>query len=308
MLALAMAALAAVTAPMSVPGPKGDLAGTFADAGNAAPVVLIIPGSGPTDRDGNNLLGVTAAPYRMLADALAANGVSTLRADKRGLFESKAAISDPNSVTIADYAADAHSWADALRKRTAAKCIWLLGHSEGGLIALAAGQRPQGICGLILVAAPGRTLGVIIREQLRANPANAPLLPQAMAALDTLEAGKPVDTTSMPAPLMPMFNAKVQPFLMDLLSQDPAKMAAATTLPMLIIRGGKDIQVAAADLEALHSARPDATVLAPPDMNHELKDVKGDDRASNLATYGDPALPLDPALAEAVTAFVKAKR
>ena len=141
-----------------------------------------------------------------------------------------------------------------------------------------------------------------------ANPANAQLLPQAMAALDTLEAGKPVDTTSMPAPLMPLFNAKVQPFLIDLLSQDPAKMTAGTRLPMLIIRGGKDIQVAAADLEALHSARPDAIVLAPPDMNHVMKDVKGDDRASNLATYGDPALPLDPALADSITAFVKAKR
>jgi pimeloyl-ACP methyl ester carboxylesterase len=308
MLALAMAALSAVTAPMTVAGPKGDLAGTFVDAGKGTPVVLIIPGSGPTDRDGNNPLGVKAAPYRMLADALAAKGVSTLRADKRGLFGSKAAISDPNAVAIADYAADANSWADALRKRTGAKCVWLLGHSEGGLIALVAGQKPEGICGLILVAAPGRKLGPIIREQLQANPANAPLLSQAMVAVDMLEAGKPVDTTSMPAPLMALFNAKVQPFMIDLLSHDPAKLAEATRLPMLIIRGGKDIQVAAADLDALHSARPDANVLSPPKMNHVLKDVEGDDRASNLATYGDPALPLDPSLADTIAEFVKAKR
>lgn len=308
MLGFTLAALAAVTAELTVPGPKGDLAGTLVEAGKGAPVVLIIPGSGPTDRDGNNPLGVKAAPYRMLADALAAKGVSTLRADKRGMFGSKAAIADANAVSIADYATDAHNWADALRKRTGAKCIWLLGHSEGAIVALAAGRRPEGICGLILVAGPGRKLGAILREQLQANPANAPLLPQAMAALDSLEAGKTVDTTSMPAPLMPLFNPKVQPFLIDLLSQDPAKMASATSLPMLIVRGGRDIQVAAADLDALHAARPDAVALSPPNMNHVLKDVAGDDRPSNLATYADPNLPVDTSLVDAIAEFVKARR
>jgi len=308
MLGFTLAALAAVTAPMTTPGPNGDLAGTLVDAGKGSPVVLIIPGSGPTDRDGNNPLGVKAAPYRLLAEALAAKGVSTLRADKRGMFGSKAAIADANDVRIADYATDALKWVDALRKRTGAKCVWLLGHSEGAIVALAAGQQPQGVCGLILVAGPGRKLGAILREQLQANPANAPLLPQAMAALDSLEAGKTVDTTAMPAALMPLFNAKVQPFLIDLLAQDPAKLAAATRLPMLIVRGGKDIQVAAADLAALDAARPDAVVLSPPNMNHVLKDVAGDERASNLATYADPDLPIDPTLVDAIAEFVKARR
>jgi hypothetical protein len=308
MLGFTLAALAAVTSEMTIPGPKGDLAGTFVDAGKGAPVVVIIPGSGPTDRDGNNPLGVKAAPYRMLADALASKGVSTLRADKRGMFGSKAAIADPDAVSIADYASDAHNWADALRKRTGAKCIWILGHSEGGLIALAAGQQPKGLCGLVLVAGPGRKLGAILRQQLQANPANAPVLPQAMAALDSLEAGKPVDPSTLHPGLQPLFNARAQPYLMDMLRVDPAKLAGATKLPMLIIRGGKDIQVAAADLEALHSARPDATVLSPPDMNHVLKDVTGDDRGSNLATYGDPNLPVDASLVETIATFVKAKR
>ena len=110
-LSLAMAA-------MTTPGPHGDLAGTFTDAGKGAPVVLIIPGSGPTDRDGNNPLGVTASSYRLLAEALAPKGMSTLRIDKRGMFGSKSAIPDPNAVSIADYASDTHRWAHALRKRT----------------------------------------------------------------------------------------------------------------------------------------------------------------------------------------------
>jgi uncharacterized protein len=305
MLSLIMAAVAAAAVPMTVSGPQGDLAGTLVDAGKGAPVVLIIPGSGPTDRDGNNPMGVTAAPYRLLAEALAAKGVSTLRADKRGMFGSKAAIADPNAVTIAAYATDAHNWADALRKRTGAKCVWLLGHSEGALAALAAAQQPRGICGLILVASPGRKLGAVIREQLEANPANAPLLPAAMAALQSLEAGKTVDTTGMPAPLPTLFRPKVQPFLIDLLRQDPAAMAARIKLPMFIIRGGKDIQVSAADAEALHAARPDAQMLSPATMNHVLKDVAGDDRAANLATYADSSLPVDGSMVDRIVSFVK---
>lgn len=309
MLSILMSAAAAAAAvQMTVPGPRGDIAGTFVDAGKNAPVVLIIPGSGPTDRDGNNPMGVTAAPYRLLADALAARGVSTLRADKRGMFGSKAAIADANAVSIADYAADAHQWVDALRKRTGANCVWLLGHSEGGLIALAAAQKPQGICGLILVASPGRKLGAVIREQLRANPAAAPLVPPADAALQSLEAGKTVDTAGMPAPLLALFNPKVQPFLIDLLRQDPAAMASATRLPMLIVRGGRDLQVAQADAEALHAARSDARLLTPPTMNHVLKDVASDDRAANLATYADSSLPVDPSLVAGIAEFVKASR
>ena len=305
MLSVMIAAAALAATPMTVPGPKGAIAGTFVDAGKGSPVVLIIPGSGPTDRDGNNPMGVTAAPYRLLAGALASKGVSTLRADKRGMFESKAAIADPNAVTIRDYAGDAHAWADALRKQTGAKCVWLLGHSEGGLIALAAAQQPADICGLILVASPGRKLGAVIREQLNANPANAPLLPQAMAALSSLEAGKPADTAGMAAPLLALFDPKVQPFLIDLLAQDPAALAGRTKLPMLIVRGGKDLQVAQADADALRAARADAKFVGPADMNHVLKDVNGDDRASNLATYADPSLPVDPSLVEAIAAFVR---
>ena len=85
-------ALAAPPAPveLTAPGPEGPLAGTLLDPDGKAPLVLLIPGSGPTDRDGNNPLGVAGGPYRQLAEALAANGIGTLRIDKRGLFGSKA--------------------------------------------------------------------------------------------------------------------------------------------------------------------------------------------------------------------------
>ncbi len=191
---------------IEVAGPSGPLRGTLLSAGGAEhPVVLIIPGSGPTDRDGNNPLGIRASTYRLLAEGLAAEGISSLRIDKRGMFGSAAAIPDPNAVTIGDYAADVRRWSAALRERTGASCIWLLGHSEGGLVALATAKGTTDLCGLILVAAPGRPYGEILREQLRANPANAPLLDQAEHAIAQLEAGKASryrDTVPRPAPVV----------------------------------------------------------------------------------------------------------
>jgi pimeloyl-ACP methyl ester carboxylesterase len=310
MMVVKMMTLAASLAsiPVTAPGPLAPLAGTMIEAGKSAPVLLIVPGSGPTDRDGNNPLGVKAAPYRMLAEALAAKGISSVRIDKRGLGGSAAAVQNGNDVTISDYAIDVHNWVDSIQDRTHGGCVWVLGHSEGGLIALAAAQQPMGICGLILVSAPGRKLSDVIREQLRSNPANAPLLPSALSALDSLEKGEKVDATKLDPALQRLFAPQVQGFLINMFQQDPAKLAAATKLPMLIVRGDKDIQVAAADLKALHTARPDATILSPPNMNHVLKDVAGDDRASNLAVYADPALPIDSSLVEGIAAFVKTRR
>lgn len=305
MLAYMIAAVAAAAIPMTAPGPKGDLAGTFVDAGNGAPVVLIIPGSGPTDRDGNNALGITAAPYRMLAEGLAAKGVSSLRVDKRGMFGSKSAVTDANKVTIADYAADAHSWIAAIRARTGSKCVWLLGHSEGALVALVAAQQPQGICGVILVSGAGRKLSEVIREQLRSNPANAPVLDSAMTALDELDRGQHVDVTDMNPALLPLFRPQVQDYLIDMFRQDPVRLAASAKVPILIVQGERDLQVSPDDARKLASAQQKAKLVLIPRMNHVLKDVPSEDRSANLATYADPSLPIDPKLVEAVAAFVK---
>jgi hypothetical protein len=98
---LALAAVTAAQTEVSAAGPNGPLKGTLTRAAAAsAPVVLIIPGSGPTDRDGNSPLGVRAATYRLLSEQLASRGVSTVRIDKRGMFASSAAVADANAVTI----------------------------------------------------------------------------------------------------------------------------------------------------------------------------------------------------------------
>jgi pimeloyl-ACP methyl ester carboxylesterase len=292
---------------LEAPGPAGALKGTMlAPASGAAPIMLIIPGSGPTDRDGNNPLGVKASTYRLLAEGMAANGIGTVRIDKRGMFASRAAVADGNAVTIDDYVTDVESWIAVIRKQTGASCVWVLGHSEGGLVALAAAQKATDICGLVLVSAAGRPLGAVLREQLRSNPASAPILSEALSAIDALEAGKRVDVTRMNPVLMPLFAAQVQGFLINVFSYDPARLIAAVAKPVLIVQGKRDMQVSVEDAERLKQAAPEAKLVLLPDTNHGLKTVTSDDRRANAATYTDPSLPLAPGVVEAIASFITA--
>lgn len=289
-------------------GPSGPLKGTMlAPQSGEGPPVLIIPGSGPTDRDGNSPLGISASTYRLLAEGLAERGLTTVRIDKRGMFGSAAATPDPNAITIPDYVSDVRSWVTTLRQRTGARCVWLLGHSEGGLVALAAAQEPSEVCGLILVSTAGQSMGELLREQLKANPANAPLLPQALSAIDNLEAGRRVDTTRMDPALMPLFAPQIQGFLISAFSFDPAKLLSGIHKPVLILQGLRDIQVRGADAQRLKNADPAATMALIPNANHVLKFVTSDDASANVATYANPALPIAPGVIETIVSFLSAQ-
>lgn len=306
--AISQSSLAADPTILHAPGPSGRLEGTLlTPEEKGAPVVLIVPGSGPTDRDGNNPLGVKASTYRLLAEGLLTRSMASVRIDKRGMFGSREAVVDPEAVMIADYATDVHAWARVIRERTGNPCIWVLGHSEGGLVSLAAAQNPTGLCGLVLLAAPGRPLGVVLREQLRANPANAPILPQALAAIDSLEAGRKVDVTGMHPALLALFRPSVQGFLIDVFAHDPAKLIAQVHLPVLVVQGGRDSQVGIEDAQRLAKENPSAKLVRLEAANHVLKDVPADDPAANLRAYADPDLPLSIGLIDAIASFIAAQ-
>ncbi len=291
---------------IEAPRPEGPLQGSLLlpDVDDA-PVVLIIPGSGPTDRDGNNPLGVKASTYRLLAEGLARNGIASVRIDKRGMFGSAGAVADPNAVTLNDYANDIHAWIATIRQRTGRDCIWLLGHSEGGTVAMLSAAEGDAICGVIVVATPGRPYGDVIRDQLRANPANAPILDEAFDAITRLEAGERVDTAAMHRALLPLFADEIQEFVIDLLSHDPAALVAVLHVPVLVLQGARDLQTTPEDAERLGAANKEAEVIVLDDTNHVLKAVATDDREANLAIYGDPDLPLAPGVVSAVTAFIR---
>ncbi|WP_453977506.1 alpha/beta hydrolase [Brevundimonas sp. Marseille-Q4549] len=308
-LAVALAALAApVSTEIVLPSQPAPLHGTLLTPPGASAVAVILPGSGPTDRDGNSPMGVAAGTYRMLAEGLADQGIATLRIDKRGIAASAAAGPAEADLRFDAYAADARAWAAEAAARAGKPCAWLIGHSEGALVALVAlkavagGDDPESskVCGLILLAGAGRPAGVMLREQLTALP--DPLKTQAYDALTELEAGRTV--AEPPAALAALFRPSVQPYLISWLPLDPAMLLAAYDGPVFIGQGTTDIQVGIIDAQALAAADPDATLKLWDGVNHVLKTAPAD-RAGNLATYADPDLPLAPGVTQDVAAFIR---
>lgn len=306
--ALVFAAAALPSEDISAADPFGELRGTWTKVSDAvAPVVLIIPGSGPTDRDGNSPLGISAGSYRLLAEGLGAEGIATVRIDKRGMFGSADAVLDANAVTINDYVSDIRSWVKSIRSTTGSACVWLLGHSEGGLVALATAKAEPYICGLILVATPGRPLGEVLKEQLRSNPANASILSSADAAIDTLAEGKRVNFTELPVSIAPLFDPAIQDFLVSAFTLDPAELASQVAKPILILQGERDLQIGIPDAMALKAAAPSAKLQLFPNANHVLKTVAPNDPVANVDTYSNPDLPLASGIIGAISEFVRSE-
>jgi pimeloyl-ACP methyl ester carboxylesterase len=207
----------AASSDVTLATPSGTVYGTLdvPDGVKAPmPVALIIAGSGPTDRDGNTPLGVTSASYRLLAEALAARGIATLRYDKRGIAASAASLPKPASATqFTDYVDDAVGWVKQLRADKRFSRVALVGHSEGSLVALLAANRTP-VDAVVSVSGSGRPLGDVIVEQIAAQgPAAAPLVEPARKAVAELKAGKA--PTDLPAPLAQLFPAYLTTFLMQ---------------------------------------------------------------------------------------------
>jgi pimeloyl-ACP methyl ester carboxylesterase len=291
--------------------PNGPLEGTLLmpDSGTPLAAAVIIPGSGPTDRNGNNPLGITAMPYKLLAEALVAQGVANVRVDKRGMFGSDGNFGDPNAVKMSDYAGDARAWARRMVEATGSRCAWIIGHSEGGLTALVADSEDDpAICGLVLVSAPGRRFADLLRDQLWSNPANWPLIADALAAIAALEAGQRVDVSKFHPALQNLFAPVIQDYLIDVMSYDPAALIRREKKPVMILQGDNDLQVKLIDAEQLYAAKPDAELVIMPGVNHVLKVVPKNDVAANMASYADPSLPLAPGLGEAIAKFMLKSR
>lgn len=265
------------------------------------PAVLLIAGSGPTDRDGNSTVpGVKPASLKLIAEGLAAAGIPSLRYDKRAIAKSAPAAVSEADLRFTTAVDDAASFARLLKAQPGVTCVILLGHSEGALIAALAAQKVDA-CGVIEVSGVGRPLGVVLREQFAARNLPPPLMAQIDAGLTELEHGRQI--ANIPG-LEALFRPSVQPYLISQLSLDPAKALAAVKAPVLILQGDNDLQVSVQDARLLAAARPDARLVILPGMNHVLKTAPGD-RAGNLATYADPSRPLAPGLAPAILAFVK---
>lgn len=147
---------------------KGKL--LFPGGVKTCPVVLVIAGSGPTDMDGNSAVGnLRNNSLKFLAEGLAANGIASLRFDKRGIGTSASAGKEEAKLRFEDYVNDVTGWIDYLSKEKRFTTITVAGHSEGALIGMLACQNRPKVKGYISIAGAGRPAYEIIEAQVAAQ-------------------------------------------------------------------------------------------------------------------------------------------
>ena len=283
--------------------PTGRLAGTLLmpKAAAAVPLAVIIPGSGPTDRNGNSpLIPGANNSLKLLAEGLAAHGIASLRYDKRGVGASAATNVNEADIRFSNSADDAGAWVDRLRMDPRFSTITIIGHSEGSLVGLLAAQK-SATDGYVSIAGAGRPADKILREQL-GKQLPPDLLAVANRALDKLVAGSLVD--SVPRQLLALYRPSVQPYLISWLSIDPQAEVAKLKIPVLITQGTLDAQVPESDAKLLAAAQPKAKLLIVEGMNHVMKRAAAD-QASQVKSYSDPTIPIPPELIDGISAFVK---
>jgi len=261
------------------------------------PVALLIAGSGTTDHDGNGPQ-VKPATLKKLSEQLAARKIATLRYDKRGAGGWKPEFGRPEDFRFRDYVDDAVALVNYLRGSGKFSKVILVGHSEGGLVAILTARRVP-VDRLVLLATAARRQGDLLKAQLEKTLAPDMFKPIAKA-IDDIMAGQIVD----PLPTGLSIPPPMQPGIASAFTEDPIVPLKLIEAPTLIVGGGRDRQVARLDFAALAAASPAAKTLWLADMNHVLVDVA--DEADDLAAYNQPERTLDSDLIDSVAAFILA--
>jgi pimeloyl-ACP methyl ester carboxylesterase len=259
------------------------LKGTF-------PVALIIAGSGPTDRNGNNAQ-MKNNSLQMLAHELAAQGIASLRYDKRGIGKSASAMISEEQMRFENYVEDANAWASELKADPRFNRLIIVGHSEGSLIGMLASEKADVFVSL---AGAGRPIDVILKEQLAVQlEGKKKLLRATNEGLSKLKEGKLVEDA--PVELFGLFRPSVQPYMISWMKYDPAVEISNLKIPIVIVQGSTDLQVKEEDAELLHAASIGSRYILIEGMNHILK-IAPLDRTKNIETYSKSELPLAPEL------------
>lgn len=267
------------------------------------PVVLIIQGSGPTDKDGNSNLSTGKNNSLLyIAQALAAEGIASLRYDKRGMGMSGKLPIIESQLTFNDFITDASNWLSYLSEHPKFNKVGVLGHSQGALIASVISQNER-VSALASVAGAGNSIDQIILKQIKDNPFNPPqIYTEAEALFKRIGSGETVD--SIPPYLNSLFRKDIQPLMSSWMQYDPKEEMKKVKSAIWIVNGTTDIQVSTDDANALKGAQTSAELSIIEGMNHVLKEAT-EDRNTNVATYSNPELPLHPLFVEKMKAFFK---
>ena len=298
------AALYAVEEDITLNTPTGEIHGKLMlpDCSTPCPVVLIIAGSGPTDMNGNSIgTGMTNNSLLYLAKELAANGIATVRYDKRGIGKSSAAGTKEEDLRFDHYIDDATAWSDKLAADKRFDKVVIAGHSEGSLIGMVAAGRSKAVKGYISISGCGSPAYEILEKQLQSQPLQ--IQQESAAICKNLREGRTVE--QIPFYLSALYRPSVQPYLISWFAYNPAEEIAKLDVPVLILQGDRDIQVGVEEAEKLHAAQPHSELYIIKDMNHVLKQCDTNDAMSQMATYTNADLPVKSELVTPIVKFIK---
>ena len=227
----------------------------------------------------------------LLAHELAAQGIASIRYDKRGIGESKDALISEENLRFENYAEDAKAWAAQLKADPRFDKLIIIGHSEGSLLGMLACEQADAFVSL---AGAGRPIDVILKEQLATQlSGQKKLLRAANEGLSKLKEGKLAEDA--PVELYGLFRPSVQPYMMSWMKYDPTVEISKLKIPVIIIQGTTDLQVQVKDAQLLHDASPSSRYILIEGMNHIFK-LAPSNREKNIETYSNPELPLAPEL------------
>jgi esterase/lipase len=274
--------------------------GSLVSKNNQQKIVIILAGSGPTDRNGNSTAGVYCNAYKLLAGELTKNNIASFRFDKRGIAQSAYENFNEKDLIFDDYINDAVAIYKYLKDSLGFNKIYFAGHSEGSLIAMIAAQqtKPEGY---ISIAGAGRPIDEIIVEQVTKQ--SPPIGKQIDSMLYVLKTTNKVD--SVPPYLMSLLRPSVQPYMLSWMKYNPQNEIKKLSCPILILQGTCDIQVMKSDAENLYNANKKSTLDIIDGMTHVLKDAEENCNDKNLKTYHDPSLPLNEKLVKDIVDFVQ---
>jgi len=282
---------------LSIPSVKVTVNGTLLtpDKVKKSKLVILIPGSGPTDRNGNQGQIQTNAT-KFLAQALAENAIASYRYDKSALALVKQKDFKEEDVTFSNFMTDAKAVISYFKKDNRFSKIIVAGHSQGSLVGMVVANNADAF---ISLDGAGRPIDAILIEQISKQ---APFLEKdTQMVLDSLKQGHLVK--NVPAMLVSLFRPSVQPFMINWMRYNPQVEIKKVTVPILIINGTKDIQVPVKDADLLHQANSKSDLIIIDNMNHIFKEIKGD-ITENRQSYTNPKLPIMSGLVKAVVTFI----
>lgn len=261
------------------------------------PLAIIIGGSGPTDRNGNQQMQRTNA-LKYLAQGLAEKGIATFRYDKRIIKQMKDRTLNEESIRFDDFIDDAKEVIAYFKKANAFSKIYVIGHSQGSLVGMVAAQGQTD--GFISIAGAGQEIDDVVVDQIAKQAPG--LKDNARTAFDDMRANGVSHNYSKG--LASIFRPQIQPFMLSWMQYNPNEEIKKLNMPVYIINGDKDLQVQESEAEHLKAAKPDAKYTIVENMNHVLKKIEGDD-IENSKSYNRPDLPVMPELIDLISDFIQ---